>query len=101
MEQFVAILPEGKAVTCLEDLGTFSLKQLKQVLRRYNEKNSGVKADLVFRVYAIFCRLKENISSSPNATESSASNSSGPWTYDAIFSRNCKHLPWTSDLRGI
>eukprot|EP00795_Rhopilema_esculentum_P004939 gene4939-21279_t len=100
MEQFVAILPEGKAVTCLEDLGTFSLKQLKQVLRRYNEKTSGVKADLVLRVYAIFCRLKENISSSSNATESSASNSSGAWTYDAIFSRNCKHLPWTSDLRG-
>eukprot|EP00795_Rhopilema_esculentum_P003536 gene3536-2021_t len=100
MEQFVAILPEGKAVTCLEDLGTFSLKQLKQVLRRYNEKTSGVKADLVLRVYAIFCRLKENISSSSNATDSSASNSSGAWTYDAILSRNCKHLPWTSDLRG-
>ena len=27
MEQFFTILPEGKTVTCLEDLGTFSLKQ--------------------------------------------------------------------------
>ena len=44
--------------------------------------------------------MEENISSSSNAIESSASNYSGALTYDAIFSGNCKHLPWTSDLFG-
>ena len=58
MEQFNSTLPEGKKVTCLEDLGLLSMKELKQVLQVYNEKSS-IKADLVLRVYAIFCRIED------------------------------------------
>ena len=59
MEQFNSTLPQGKKVTCLEDLGLLSIKELKQVLQVYNEKKSGIKADLVLRVYAIFCRIED------------------------------------------
>ena len=57
MEQFQTLLPTGKQVTCLEDLGSLRVSDLKKILYVYKMKVSGVKADLVLRVYAVFCRI--------------------------------------------
>ena len=46
MDQFQALLPEGKSVYCLEDLSGFTVKDLKKILVVYKEKVSGIKADL-------------------------------------------------------
>ena len=64
MDQFISTLPKGKSVTCLENLGSFSVKELKNVLVSYREKLSGAKADLVLRVYALFCKVKDPTNSS-------------------------------------
>ena len=64
MDQFISTLPEGKSVTCLEDLSAFSVKELKNILVSYREKSSGAKADLVLRVYALFCKVKDPTNSS-------------------------------------
>ena len=53
MEQFKALLPEGKNVTCLEDLSSLRVNDMKKILSAFKEKVSGVKADLLLRVYAI------------------------------------------------
>ena len=100
METFRSSLPEGKVFNCLEDLGVFTVKELKSVFKRYNERKSGVKADLVLRAFAIFCRA-ENFS---NANSDSRDNSllyccEKEWTYDAVIEQ-CKNLPGTEDLRG-
>ena len=54
MDQFISSLPEGKSVICLEELGSFSVKELKN-----REKSSGAKANLVLRVYALFCKVND------------------------------------------
>ncbi len=54
------LLQEGKSVVCLEDLTKFSVKELKGMLKAYKEKTSCVKADLVLRAYAVFCRTKDH-----------------------------------------
>lgn len=101
MEQFNSTLPEGKKVTCLEDLGLLSMKELKQVLQVYNGKKSGVKADLVLRVYAIFCRIEDQTNPSAlRANTYSNDSCSNFWTYDTILKKFCSILCWTSDLRG-
>ena len=49
MDQFIKLLPDGKSVTCLDDLLSLKLSGLKKILFSYNEKVSGNKADLVLR----------------------------------------------------
>ena len=56
MEQFQSLLPEGKSISCLEDLSVLTVKDLKKILDAYKDELSGIKADLVLRVYAIFSR---------------------------------------------
>ena len=58
MDEFQSLLPKGKFVECLEDLGSLKVAEVKNVLKRYKEKTTGVKADLVLRTFAIFCRAK-------------------------------------------
>ena len=100
MEAFRSSLPEGKVVNCLEDLGVFTVKELKSVLKRYNERTSGVKADLVLRAFAIFCRAKNfSDGGSDSRDDSILYCCEKEWTYDAV-NEQCKHLPWTEDLRG-
>ena len=103
MEQFISTLPEGKSVTCLEDLGSFSVKELKNVLVSYREKSSGAKADLVLRVYALFCKVNDTMNSSTafSSDGTSPDLSSDAWTYQFFYNKFCLYLPWTSDLRGI
>ena len=57
MDQFQALLPDGKSVSCLDDLSVLTVKDLKKILVVYKEKLSGVKSDLMLRVYAIFTRI--------------------------------------------
>ena len=57
MEQFSLLLPEGKPVSCLEDLSLLTVKERKRILLAYKEKVSGVKADLILRAYALFSRF--------------------------------------------
>ena len=61
MEQFQTLLPTGKQVTCLEDLSYLRVSDLKNILSVYKEKLSGVKADLVLRVYAVFSRISRTV----------------------------------------
>ena len=99
MEQFNLLIPDGKAVTCLDDLRSLTVNELKKILVSYNEKVSGNKADLILRSYAVFCRVKEGGSVHVDAT--SSSNRELPLcTYREIYSSKCGHLPWVSDLRG-
>ena len=58
MEEFQSLLPEGKVVECLEDLVSLTVAELKSILKRYKEKTSGVKADLVLRTFAVFAVQK-------------------------------------------
>ena len=56
MDAFNAVCPEGKSVSCIDDLKTFTVVDFKKILKAYKEKISGCKSDLLLRVYAIFCR---------------------------------------------
>ena len=38
---FNGLCPEKKAVTCLEDLQRFAVKEFKEILKGYKEKPSG------------------------------------------------------------
>ena len=59
MDQFIKLLPDGKSVTCLDDLPSLKLSELKKSLFSYNEKVSGNKANLVLRTYAVFSRATD------------------------------------------
>ena len=52
MDQFIKLLSDGKSVTCLDDLLSLKVSELKKILFSCNEKVSGNKADLVLRTYA-------------------------------------------------
>ena len=52
MDQFIKVIPDGKSVTCLDDLLSLKVSEVKKILFSYNEKVSGNKADLVLRTYA-------------------------------------------------
>ena len=43
MDQFIKLLPDGKSVTCLDDLLSLKLSELKKILFSYNEKVFGNK----------------------------------------------------------
>ena len=101
MEQYISLLPEGKKVTCLEDLGVFSVKELKKVLQSYHKKTSGCKADLILRVYALFCCIKD-VCCAISADKTPKSDLPPHlWTYEALINNFCHMLPWTSDLREV
>ena len=60
MEEFNSILPGKKVVEYVEELRNFLVKELKEILKSYREKTYGVKADLILRVYDVFCRAKKS-----------------------------------------
>ena len=100
MDKFQSLLPDGKVVESLEDLGLLTVAELKNILKCYKEKTSGVKADLVLRTFAIFCRAKIYETQSKDlADEESLICHEKDFTYEALH-RQCHHLPWTSDLHG-
>ena len=93
MDEFQSLLPEGKVVECLEDLGSLTVVELKNLLKRYKEKTSGVKADLVLRTFAIFCRPKNFETQSRDLPdEESLICHEKDFTYEALH-RQCEHLP--------
>ena len=100
MDQFQALLPEGKSVSCLDDLSVLTVKDLKKILLVYKEKLSGVKYDLVLRVYAIFTRITSVPTSSTLTTELSKEEDTpgcNDFTYSLIKAQ-CFNRPWTSNL---
>ena len=100
MDQFQALLPEGKSVSCLDDLSVLTVKDLKKILLVYKEKLSGVKSDLVLRVYAIFTRITSVPTSSTLTTELSKEEDTpgcNDFTYSLIKAQ-CFNRPWTSNL---
>ena len=101
MEQFQALLPEGKSVACLEDLSSLRVKDLKVVLAAFNEKISGVKADLLLRVYAVFCRISQT-ETAPCYTVAESNVNEPPtnaYTYDFVKFQ-ASHLPWSASLQN-
>ena len=80
-------MPRKKAVTCLEDLQCFTVKEFKMILKGYKEKTSGCKSDLMLRVYAIYCRI--------------SSNTLTPKFIRRRPTNKCLLLSWTTDLRAI
>ena len=77
-------MPPKKAVTCLEDLQCFTVKEFKEILKGYKEKTFGCKSDLMLRVYAIYCR----ISSNPHLPQNSLDGDQ-PMSFEAFFKREC------------
>ena len=100
MDQFQSLLPHGKSVNCLDDLGSLSVKELKNILLSYRGKVSGVKADLILRVFAIYSRLERQEKGMPSTAASSSIVDGESFTYHALFESRCGHLPWISDLRN-
>ena len=96
----MSLLPEGKTVDCLKDFSKLNVRNLKEILVRYDEKISGVKADLILRAYAIFSRLKNRMHNDLSATQQELDRYEELCTYEEIIKSKCSHLPWTSDLRG-
>ena len=96
MNQFIKLLSDEKSVTCLDDLLSLKVSELKKILCSYNEKVSGNKVDLVLRTYAVFSRAKENSSAALSRYMDSSI-----CKYHEVYSLKCGHLPWVSDLRGI
>eukprot|EP00795_Rhopilema_esculentum_P005752 gene5752-11022_t len=88
MDQFQSLLPHGKSVNCLDDLGSLSVKKLKNILLSYRGKVSGVKADLILRVFAIYSRLERQEKGIP----SSAASSSILYDYLVIRTLKFKHI---------
>ena len=89
------LLPDEKSVTCLDDLLSLKVSELKKILCSYNEKVSGNKADLVLRTYAVFSRAKEGSSAAlSGCTDPSICK------YHEMYSLICGHLPWVCNLRG-
>ena len=99
MDQFEALLPEGKVITCLEDLSTLRVMDLKKILKPFKKSISGVKADLILRVYAIYCRLSTSSVTSVPVPQASVDNGIdiNAYTYDFIKNQAID-LPWTTDL---
>ena len=50
MDAFNAVCPEGKSISCVDDLKAFTVADFKKILRAYKEKVSGCKADLLLWV---------------------------------------------------
>ncbi|XP_065056985.1 uncharacterized protein LOC135685107 [Rhopilema esculentum] len=100
MDAFKDLLPKGKDVECFEDLATLTVAELKRILQRYKEKTGGIKADLVLRAYAIFCRAKKSEEQTDELPdESFLYCNENDFTYESLHQQT-KHLPWSSDLRG-
>ena len=96
MEQFQTLLPTGKQVTFLETLSSLRVSDLKKILSVYKEKLSGVKADLVLRVNAVFCRLSRTIDT-PVIEVLHVGEC--PSTFGYVKCQ-CLNVPWTSDLKN-
>ena len=95
MDQFIRLLPDGKSVTCLDDLLSWKVSELKKILFSYNAKVSGYKADLVLHTYAVFSRAKDGSSAFLlRRADSSICK------YHEMYYLKCGHWPWISDLRG-
>eukprot|EP00795_Rhopilema_esculentum_P003910 gene3910-15230_t len=91
---FNSFIPEGKSVTCLEDLGSLTVKELKNILLPYNEKVSGNKADLILCTYAVFSRTKR--ASTNEAGKVMLDKDNPSCTYNEIYASMCDHLPWVA-----
>ena len=101
MDQFQALLPQGVSVACLEDLSSLRVKDLKFILTAFKEKISGVKADLILRTYAIFCRVSQT-DTSPCYTVTESHINEAPingYTYDFVKFQACQ-LPWSASLQN-
>ena len=93
MDAFNAVCPEGKSVSCVDDLKAFTVADFKKILRAYKEKVSGCKPDLLLRVYAIFCRLSP-LSQSQNQIINDP-------TYESVLKMEYHNMAWPSDLRDM
>ena len=84
MDQFISLLPEGKAVSCIEDFSILTVKELKKVLLSYKEKVSGAKADLILGANAVFSRLEQQEISALKISEPVLVGVDAECTYNAI-----------------
>ena len=100
MDAFNAVCPEGKSVSSVDDLKAFTVADFKKILRAYKEKVSGCKADLLLRVYAIFCRLSPQ-SQSAEVTSSFQNQVINDPTYESVLKMECHNMAWSSDLRDM
>ena len=73
MDTFWKLCPKEKQVQYLEDFEMLTVSDLKRILRAYKENVSGCKANLLLKVYAIFCRLSSQSQSQPSSSLSSPS----------------------------
>ena len=100
MDQFQSLLPHGKSVNCLDDLGSLSVKELNNILLSYRRKVSGVKADLILPAFAIYSHLERQEKDMPSTAATSSVVDGESFTYHALFESRCGHLPWIPDLRN-
>eukprot|EP00795_Rhopilema_esculentum_P015686 gene15686-6976_t len=97
MDQFKSLLPEDKAVHCLDDLRDLTVKELEAILAAYKERRSGSKDDLFVLAYAIFSCLKQQLEPEIPSLQLLQTTDEIACTYEDV--KKCSHLPWTSDLR--
>ena len=97
MDIFQSLCPSNKKVSCFEDIKELTVKVLEVILRFYNEKNSGCKADLILRVFGIFCCVKAKHPSAvlPEITPTTSTD------YKSFFRKECQYLQWSDDLRDV
>ena len=98
MEQFLALLPDGKTVSGLEDLSSLRVVDLKKNLKAFKSNLSGVKADLILRAYAVYCRLS---TTSPIDSDAPVDADVDMNAFTYSFIRNeANVLPWSKDLKN-
>ena len=78
-------------------MGPLRVSDLKKILSVHKEKLSGVKADLVLHVYAMFCRISHMIDT-PVIEEIHVGECTSK--YGFIIKCQCLNVPCTSDLKN-
>ena len=58
MDVFQSLCPPKQLISTFGDIQNLKKKELIHILKHYNQKITGCKADLFLRVYGVFCCVK-------------------------------------------
>ena len=100
MDKFISISPNGKPASSLEDFRQFSVKELQGILKHYHENISGKKADLLMRIFAIFCHFQPKLQSQQLPLDLFVDHTTC-CTYKAVLSCELSNAIWKNGIREI
>ena len=101
MDQFLAVCPEGKQVSGLDDIKRFNVKELKQILKFFKKTLTGKKHELIMKVYAIFSQFQPKIQADIPNISSLFHDHSTCTTFQDVFIRELRNVAWSNDLRNL